>query len=103
VALAVETSTGTPVGAGLYSAAQGGLVEIGAVGVLPEHQRRGIGALVTWRLSTEALRRGYQPFLQVEKDEPLRVYQRIGYHVIGEMADARHHASATSAIGVVPL
>lgn len=89
VVLAVETATGAPAGAGLYTPAQGGLVEIAGVGVTPEHRRRGVGALVTWRLSAEAIRLGHQPFLQVEKDEPLRVYQRIGYRVIGEMADAR--------------
>jgi GNAT superfamily N-acetyltransferase len=89
VALAVETATGAPAGAGVYTPAQGGLVEIAGVGVTPEHRRHGVGALVTWRLSAEAIRLGHQPFLQVEKDEPLRVYQRIGYRVIGEMADAR--------------
>jgi len=92
VALAVATATGAPTGAGAYTPPQGGLVEIAGVGVLPEHRRRGIGALVTWRLSAEAIRLGHQPFLQVEKDEPLRVYQRIGYRVIGEMADARRVA-----------
>lgn len=89
VALAVHAATGEPAGAGLSTEPQGGLVEIAGVGVLPEHRRHGVGALVTWALSAEALRRGNQPFLQVEKDEPLRVYQRIGYEVIGEMADAR--------------
>jgi GNAT superfamily N-acetyltransferase len=89
VALAVETATEAPAGAGAYTPAQGGLVEIAGVGVTPEHRRHGVGALVTWRLSAEAIRLGHQPFLQVEKDEPLRVYQRIGYRVIGEMADAR--------------
>ena len=89
VALAVETATGAPAGAGIYTPAQGGLVEIAGVGVTPEHRRHGVGALVTWRLSAAAIRLGHQPFLQVEKAEPLRVYQRIGYGVIGDMADAR--------------
>jgi hypothetical protein len=89
VALAVETATGAAAGAGLYTPAQGGLVEIAGVGVTGAHRRRGLGALLTWCLSAEAIRLGHQPFLQVEKDEPLRVYQRIGYRVIGEMADAR--------------
>ena len=93
VALVVHDASGEPAGAGLSTQPQGGLVEIAGVGVLPEHRRRGIGALVTWALSAEALRRGHQPFLQVEQDEPLRVYQRIGYQVIGEMADARTGAT----------
>jgi GNAT superfamily N-acetyltransferase len=89
VAMAVHATTGEPAGAGLSTEPQGGMVEIAGVGVLPEHRRQGLGALVTWALTAEALRRGHEPFLQVEKDEPLRVYQRIGYGVIGEMADAR--------------
>lgn len=89
VALAVHATTGEPAGAGLSTDPQGGLVEIAGVGVLPEHRRHGIGALVTWALTAEALRRGHQSFLQVEKAEPFRVYQRIGYRVVGEMADAR--------------
>jgi GNAT superfamily N-acetyltransferase len=89
VALAVHATTGEPAGAGASTEPQGGLVEIAGVGVLPEHRRHGVGALVTWALTAEAIRRGHQPFLQVEKDEPLRVYQRIGYRVVGEMADAR--------------
>jgi hypothetical protein len=31
---------------------------------------------------------GHRPFLQVEKDEPARLYGRIGYRMIGEMATA---------------
>jgi GNAT superfamily N-acetyltransferase len=89
VALAVHTATGAPVGGGLATDPQGGLVEIAAIGVLPEHRGHGVGALVSWALTAESLRRGHQPFLQVERDEPLRVYQRIGYRVIGDMADAR--------------
>jgi GNAT superfamily N-acetyltransferase len=89
VALVVATATGEPVGAGLSSEPRGGLVEIAGVGVVPAHRRRGVGALVTWALTAEALRRGHEPFLQVEKDEPFRVYQRIGYRMVGEMADAR--------------
>jgi GNAT superfamily N-acetyltransferase len=94
VALAIEESTGAAAGAGLCTAEQGGMVEIAAVGVLPEHRRRGIARQVTAALTAEALRRGHQPFLQVEKDEPARIYERIGYRLIGEMADARRPAQA---------
>ncbi|HEX4724679.1 MAG TPA: GNAT family N-acetyltransferase [Pseudonocardiaceae bacterium] len=89
VAVAVHEATDQPAGAGLSTEPQGGLVEIAGVGVLAQHRRHGVGALVTWALTNEALRRGHQPFLQVEKDEPFRVYQRLGYRVVGEMADAR--------------
>lgn len=94
VALATHVASGAAVGAGLSTPPQGGLVEIAAVGVMPEHRRRGIGALVTSVLTDSALGRGHQPFLQVERDEPLRVYQRIGYRVIGEMADARRPSAS---------
>jgi GNAT superfamily N-acetyltransferase len=93
VALAVEEGTGAPAGAGLYTPEQGGLVEIAGIGVLPEHRRRSVGRLVTQALTAEALRRGYRPFLQVQRDEPARLYQRIGYRMIGEMADARPRVS----------
>src|SRR6266567_5373250 len=84
VSLVVHVESGAAAGAGLSTEPQGGLVEIAGVGVVPEHRRRGVGALATWALTAEALRRGHEPFLQVEKDEPLRVYQRLGYRVIGE-------------------
>lgn len=89
VALVVHTATGEPAGAGLFMAPQGGLVEIAGVGVLPAHRRQGVGGLVTSALTEEAVRRGHRPFLQVERDEPARLYEKLGYHVIGEMADAR--------------
>lgn len=77
------------VGAGIYTPPQLGLVEIAGIGVRPEHRRHGVGRLVTSALTEAAVAAGYRPFLQVEKDEPARLYQRIGYRVIGEMADAR--------------
>jgi GNAT superfamily N-acetyltransferase len=91
VALAVHAGTGEPVGGGQFSGPQGGLVEVAAIGVLPAHRRRGVAALLTALLTDEAIRRDHEPFLQVEKDEPYRVYERLGYRVIGDMADARRH------------
>ncbi len=88
VALAT-TDAGQPVGAGLFPPPRSGLVEVLGVGVLAAHRRRGIARAVAAALTTEALRRGHQPFLQVEKDEPLRIYERLGYRVIGTMVDAR--------------
>jgi GNAT superfamily N-acetyltransferase len=89
VALAVHTTTGAPAGAGVCTPPRSGRTEIAGVGVLPAHRRHGVGALVTAALTEAAFGLGYRPFLQVERDEPARVYQRIGYRVIGEMADAR--------------
>lgn len=83
------TDDGVVVGAGAFTPPVNGLVEVGAVGIVPEHRRRGLGRLVTSALTAEAERLGYRPFLQVEKDEPERLYERIGYRVIGGMADAR--------------
>jgi predicted GNAT family acetyltransferase len=77
------------VGAGLYTAPEFGLTEIAGVAVLPNHQRRGIAGAITAALTTAALDRGIQPFLQFEHDEPARVYERVGYRQVGELADAR--------------
>ncbi|HVV23259.1 MAG TPA: GNAT family N-acetyltransferase, partial [Pseudonocardiaceae bacterium] len=72
-ALAVHRATGEPAGAGVFAGPQLGMVEIAGIGVAPEHRRRGVARLVTEALTAEALRRGHQPFLQVEKDEPFRI------------------------------
>jgi ribosomal protein S18 acetylase RimI-like enzyme len=84
-----ETEAGTLVGAGVCPAPRDGLVEIFGVAVAPEHRRRGLARLITGELTSAALRHGHQPFLQVEKDEPARIYERLGYRVVGELADAR--------------
>ncbi len=63
VALATETATGAPAGAGLFTPPRAGMVEIAAVGVLPTHRRRGVGGLVATDLTVEAIRRGLRPFL----------------------------------------
>lgn len=89
VVIAVHTADDTVVGAGLFTPPRDGLTEIAAIGVLPEHRRRGVASAITARLTAEALRRGADPFLQVEHDEPRRIYEKIGYRTIGELADAR--------------
>jgi predicted GNAT family acetyltransferase len=88
VAVAVAGS-GDVVGAGLWPAPKAGLVEVLGIAVLPEHRGRGLAGSLASVLTGEALRRGHQPFLQVEQDEPERIYERLGYRVIGTMADAR--------------
>lgn len=84
-----ETAAGTIVGAGVWPVPRDGLVEVFGVAVLPEHRRRGLARLLTGELTRAALRRGCRPFLQVEKAEPVRIYERLGYRVVGELADAR--------------
>lgn len=84
-----ETESGTIVGAGVRPPPRDGLVEIFGVAVAPEHRRRGLARSITGELTSTALGLGQQPFLQVEKDEPFRIYERLGYRVVGEMADAR--------------
>jgi GNAT superfamily N-acetyltransferase len=88
VALATADD-GQPVGSGLFPPPRHGLVEVLGVGVLAGHRRRGIARALAAALTAAALERGHEPFLQVEKDEPLRIYERLGYRVIGTMADAR--------------
>jgi GNAT superfamily N-acetyltransferase len=95
VAIAVNDA-GEPAGAGLSTPPRGGLVEIVGIGVLPEHRRRGVAGALVSALTARALDLGLEPFLQVEKDEPLRVYQRVGYRLVGEMADARLLAQPSS-------
>jgi ribosomal protein S18 acetylase RimI-like enzyme len=100
-AVAVARSSAEVVGAGAHTPPQRGLVEIGGVGVRRAHRRQGLGRLVTSALTTAAVTAGHQPFLQVEKDEPARLYQRIGYRVIGEMVDARLNGRHRDGIGPV--
>jgi GNAT superfamily N-acetyltransferase len=88
VALAT-TEAGEPVGTGLFPPHRHGLVEVLGVGVLAGHRRRGVARAVAAALTAAALDRGHQPFLQVGDDEPARIYERLGYQVIGTMADAR--------------
>lgn len=88
VALAT-TEAGEPVGTGLFPPPRHGLVEVLGVGVLSGHRRRGVARAVAAALTEAALGRGHQPFLQVADDEPARIYERLGYQVIGTMADAR--------------
>ncbi|HEX5121279.1 MAG TPA: GNAT family N-acetyltransferase [Pseudonocardiaceae bacterium] len=88
VAVAVDPS-GDVVGSGLWPSPKEGLVEVLGIGVLPAHRGRGLARSLASVLTDAALRQGDQPFLQVADDEPERIYERLGYRVIGAMADAR--------------
>jgi GNAT superfamily N-acetyltransferase len=89
VAVALHEDTDTVVGAGLFTPPQAGLVEIAGVGVLPEHWGRGLASAITARLTAFAMAREIDPFLQTERDEPKRIYEKLGYRTLGELADAR--------------
>lgn len=79
---------GAVIGAGLFTAPQRGLAEVAAVGVLPEFRRRGVALALTAQLSSTALSRGARPFLQTESMNEQRLYGRIGYTRVGELATA---------------
>lgn len=75
----------TPAGAGLYTGPQFGLVQLAAVGVLPEFRRRRIASGVTAELTRLALADGHAPYLEAESENEKHVYEPLGYHAIGEM------------------
>jgi ribosomal protein S18 acetylase RimI-like enzyme len=72
-----------PVAAGSCQAV-GDIAEITGVGVLPSDRRKGLGAAVTAALAIDALNRGIATvFLSATDDAVARVYQRIGFRIIG--------------------
>jgi ribosomal protein S18 acetylase RimI-like enzyme len=72
-----------PIAAGSCQAV-GDIAEITGVGVLPSDRRRGLGAAVTAALAVDALDRGISTvFLSATDDAVARVYQRIGFRIVG--------------------
>ena len=72
-----------PVAAGSCQAV-GDVAEITGVGVLPAHRRTGLGAAVTAALAADALDRGITTvFLSATDSAVARVYQRIGFRLVG--------------------
>jgi len=72
-----------PIAAGSCQAV-GDIAEITGVGVLPSDRRKGLGAAVTAALAIDALNRGIATvFLSATDDAVARVYQRIGFRIIG--------------------
>jgi ribosomal protein S18 acetylase RimI-like enzyme len=62
----------------------GDATEIVGVGVLPAFRRRGLGAAVTSALVADAMGRGARlVFLSAGDPEIARIYQRLGFEVVG--------------------
>jgi predicted GNAT family acetyltransferase len=78
------TADGEYVGTGLHTRPTGGRTEVAAVGVQADHRRRGIASAIGYELSVAASRAGAQPFLQAEGPGERRLYERLGYRVVGE-------------------
>lgn len=77
---------GEPVGGGVCGAPVGTTTEIAGVGVTPAQRRRGIGLAVSGRLAAEAFAAGLStPFLMAEGEAEQRIYERIGFSVIGSV------------------
>jgi GNAT superfamily N-acetyltransferase len=84
-AVTVALLAGEPVGSGLFTVPRHGLTEIAAVGVAERYRRRGIAAVIGYRLTRAAIDAGVVPFLQAEGDPEQRIYARIGYHRVGSL------------------
>jgi ribosomal protein S18 acetylase RimI-like enzyme len=76
---------GAPAGAGLFTPPHDGLAEIAAIGVIPEHRRRGIASAVGAALTRAVFAAGVIPYLQTETRNEQRLYGRLGYRAIGEL------------------
>lgn len=81
-------AAGTPVAVGSHQPV-GDATEIVGVGVLPEFRRRGLGAAVTSALVADATGRGARlVFLSAGDPQIARIYQRLGFEVVGTAGEA---------------
>jgi predicted GNAT family acetyltransferase len=80
-----RTAGGEYVGTGLHTTPTDGRTEVAAVGVRVSHRRRGIASAIGYELSVASLRSGAAPFLQAEGPAEQRMYERLGYHPVGEL------------------
>jgi ribosomal protein S18 acetylase RimI-like enzyme len=84
-AVAIEISSGEPVGSGACLIPYEGVTELTSVGVLSRCRRRGIGALVAATLTRAALMSGVEiVFLNPAHNEGERLYERVGFTKVGE-------------------
>jgi GNAT superfamily N-acetyltransferase len=84
--IAVDQPTREVVGAGICAQISDGLTEVAAIAVARNHRRRGIGGALATRLAREALSAGADtPWLMADRDAERRIYERAGYHAIGEI------------------
>lgn len=83
-ALAADLTTGQVVGGGLALELVNGTTEIGGIGVLDTHRRRGVAAAITAWLTREAHQRdAHTAFLTAGDNGAARVYTRVGYRPSG--------------------
>ena len=80
-----ETVDGEAVGVGVCSAPMDGLSELAGLAVDAGHRRKGIAAAVAGYLTAATLARGCRTvWLEPGDSDIQRIYERIGYSVIGE-------------------
>ena len=83
LATAVAEDDGGPLAVGSHQVA-GDVSEIVGVATLPTARRRGLGAAVTAALVSDARGRGVDlVFLSASDDAVARVYQRVGFRLVG--------------------
>lgn len=87
---------GTVVGAGRYTAPIDGTCEVVGIAVEPSHQGRGIGAVLTARVTSAAHDAGVTTaWLEPSGQTALRLYERVGYRAVGEkLAMAKESADS---------
>jgi ribosomal protein S18 acetylase RimI-like enzyme len=98
VVVAVNEATGEAAGAGVCDIIHNGLGEVAGIGVRPRDRRRGIAAAIVHRLTDAAFAAGASStFLTPAGPPEQRIYERVGYALIGEQAhmslragDAKH-------------
>jgi len=84
---------GTAVAVGTHQPVEN-VTEIVGVGAAPAFRRRGLGAAVTSGLVSDAFERGVDTvFLSAGDETVARVYERIGFRVIGHVGDAADPAA----------
>jgi ribosomal protein S18 acetylase RimI-like enzyme len=87
VTVAAFTPEGEPVAIGSHQPVEG-VSEIVGVGTLPAFRRRGIAATITAMLIDDALRRVQTVFLSAGDADVARMYQRLGFRLIGTACTA---------------
>lgn len=84
-AVVALTADGTVVGTGQFGTPIDTVTEVAGIAVHPDHQGRGVGAAVTAHLTTMAHELGCRTvWLDPSGDTAQRLYQRIGYRIVGE-------------------
>jgi ribosomal protein S18 acetylase RimI-like enzyme len=91
--VAVGFFEGQPVAIGSHQPVDG-VTELAGIGVLPAFRRRGIAQALTNLLVDDALARGiHTVFLSAGDEATARVYQRVGFRLIGTACIAEPHSA----------